>query len=179
MKETKIDHGIVRRSKKDTIPLSKLRTYEVLKTVVDNPRRLDELIRMLEDKDRSARSLAAATLARLSESHPARLLRVIVSLREASKDDSAHVRWHIVYSLGKMGAQFPAQSRVFLNDLAVRLDDENRIVRIFAGRALGQVAARKPLIVEEFFQNHKREIPPSVARILRSSATNSKNAKRR
>ena len=58
MKETKIDHGIVRRSKKDTIPLSKLRTYEVLKTVVDNPRRLDELIRMLEDKDRSARSRA-------------------------------------------------------------------------------------------------------------------------
>ncbi len=168
----------VRSRKKSSIPLSNLRTSDAVKTVVKNPRRLDELVQMLEEKDRGVRGRAAATLARLAESHPVRLLRVIARLREASMDDSAYVRWNLVYALGKLGAKFPSQSRFFLNDLAVRLDDENRVVRILAGKALGQVAARKPSIVEEFFKSLKKEIPPSVARVMRSTTANSKNAKR-
>ncbi len=178
MTDPRIHRRVVRNRKKNHVPLSKLRTSDVVKTIVDHPRRLEELVRMLEDKDRGVRGRAAATLARLSESHPNRLLRVLLRLKEASIDDSAYVRWHIVYALGKLGAQFPVQSRGFLNELAARLDDDNRIVRILAGKALGQVAARKPVIIEEFFHAVKKEIPPSVARVLRRSKANSKNTKR-
>jgi hypothetical protein len=169
MTEPGTHRRIIRSRKKTAVPLSKLRTSEAVKTVVDHPRRLEELIRMLEDKDRGVRGRAAATLARLSESHPARLLRMLVRLKEALGDDSAYVRWYLVYALGQLGLRFPIQSQNFLHDLAGRLDDENRIVRILTCKALGQLAARKPSIVEEFFQNVKREIPPSIARILRNS----------
>jgi HEAT repeat protein len=169
MTEPRTHRCIVRNRKKSTVPLSKLRTSDAVKTVVNHPRRLQELLRMLEDKDRSVRGRAAATLARLSESHPARLMRVLLRLREALADDSANVRWYLVYTFGKLGSCFPSQSRAFLNELVSRLDDSNRVVRSVACKALGQVAARKPVIVEEFFQNLKREIPPAVARVLRSS----------
>jgi HEAT repeat protein len=169
MTELRTHRRVVRNRKKNAVPLSKLRPSDVVKTVVDHPRRLEELLRMLEDKDRSVRGRAAATFARLSESHPARLLRFIVRLRGSLTDESAYVRWYLVYALGKLGARFPAQSRDFLGDLIIRLDDENRIVRILAGKALGQVAIIKPTIVEELFQNLRKEIPPAVARLLRSS----------
>jgi hypothetical protein len=169
MTEPRTHRHVVRNRKKNNVPLSKLRTSDVVKTVVDHPRRLEELLRMLEDKDRSVRGRAAATLARLSESHPARLLRVIVRLKGALADDSAYVRWYLVYTLGKLGSRFPGQSRGFLNDLVAGLDDENRIVRVLACKALGQVAIRKPLIIEECFQNLKREVPSAVARFIRSS----------
>ncbi len=96
-------------------------------------------------------------------------MRVLVRLREALSDDSANVRWYLVYTLGTLGSYFPSQSRAFLNDLVVRLDDQNRVVRSLSCKALSQVAARKPLVVEEFFQNLKREIPPPIARVLHSS----------
>jgi HEAT repeat protein len=160
---------VVRNRKKTAVPLSKLRTSDAVKTVVNHPRRLKELLCMLEDKDRSVRGRAAATLARLAESHPARLSRVILRLQEGLSDDSAYVRWHLAYTFGALGSYFPAQSRVFLNDLVSRLDDENRIVRTVACKAISQMAARKPGIIEEFFQNLKREVPPAVARILRGS----------
>jgi HEAT repeat protein len=169
MTELRTHRRVVRNRKKNAVPLSKLRPSDVVKTVVDHPRRLEELLRMLEDKDRSVRGRAAATFARLSESHPARLLRFIVRLKGSLNDESAYVRWYLVYALGKLAARFPAQSRDFLGDLVIRLDDENRIVRILAGKALGQVALMKPIIVEELFQNLKKEIPPAVARLLRSS----------
>ena len=88
-------------------------------------------------------------------------------------DDSACVRWNLAYTLGKLGTQFPAQSRELLHDVVARLDDENRIVRIFACKALAQLAARKPLLIEEFFQSTKKEIPPSVARMIRTAKAKS------
>jgi hypothetical protein len=68
-----------------------------------------------------------------------------------------------------LGSKFPVQSRAFLPDLIARLDDENRVCRVLAGKALGQVAARKSGVIEECFQNLKKEIPPDVLRILRKS----------
>lgn len=149
--------------------MSKLRAADAAKTVVDHPRRLEELLRMLEDKDRSVRGRAAVALAQLSESHPARLLRVVVRLREIMADDSAYVRWHLLYALGKLGSKYPLKSRGFLPDLVSRLDDDNRICRVIAVRALGQVAARRPGLIEECFQNLKKEIPSAVSRVLRRS----------
>ena len=169
MTEPRTHRHLVRNRKKSAVPLSKLRTSDAVKTVVNHPRRLEELLHMLEDKDRGVRGRAAAALARLSESHPARLMRVQLRLREALADDSANVRWYLVYTLGKLGSYFPSQSRAFLNDLVPRLDDQNRVVRNVTSKALSQVAARKPLMVEEFFQNLKREIPPTVDRVLRKS----------
>ncbi len=169
MTEPRTHRRVVRNRKKSAVPLSKLRTSDAVKTVVDHPRRLEELLRMLEDKDRAVRGRAATTLARLSESHPLRLLRAVLRLREALADDSAYVRWYLLYTLGKLGHCSPSQARAFLADIVSRLDDENRVVRSVACKAIIQVAIRKPLIVEEFFQNLKREIPPAVARILRRS----------
>ena len=173
MTEPRTHRRVVRNRKKSSVPLSKLRTSDVVKTVVDHPRRLEELLTMLEDKDRGLRGRAAATLARLSESHPARLLRVIARLKDSLVDDSAYVRWHLIYTLGELGAKFPAQSRDYLSELVIRLDDDNRVVRVMCGRALGKVAARKLSLVEELFHNLKRDIPPAVARLLRISRNSS------
>jgi HEAT repeat protein len=148
-------------------PLYKLRTSDVLKTVVDHPRRLEELLHMLEDKDRNIRSKAAAILARLSESHPKRLLRAIARLKEAFADESAYVRWHLAYTLGELGSQSPTRSKSLISEIAAGIDDENRIVRIMAGKALARIAARKPAMIEELFKNLKKEMPNSVARALR------------
>jgi HEAT repeat protein len=162
-----IHHRVVRDRKKGRIPLAKLRASDAAKTVVAHPRRLEELLRMLEDKDRSVRGRAAVALAQLSESHPARLLRVVARLREMMADESAYVRWHLLYALGKLGSRYPMKSRGFLPDLIARLDDDNRICRVIAMRALGQVAAGGPQIIEECFTSLKKEIPSAVSRILR------------
>jgi hypothetical protein len=169
MTEPKTYKRVVSNRKKGTGPLSKLCPRDIVKTIVNNPRRLKELLPMLEDKDRIVRARAAAALAKLSESHPARLLRTIAQIKESLNDDSAYVRWHLAYTLGKLGSQFPALFPDFLNDLVARLEDTNRIVRIIACNALGQVAARKPAIVEDFFRDLKKEIPPAVARFLGKS----------
>jgi hypothetical protein len=170
MMEPKTHRRIVRNRKKSAVlPLSKLCPSDVIKTIVDHPRRLEELLRMLEDKDRGVRGRAAATLAKLSESHPACLLRAIARFKESLNDDAAYVRWHLAYTLGKLGSQFPARYPDFLSDLVARIEDPNRIVRIIACKALGQVAARKPAIVEDFFRDLKKEIPPAVARFLGKS----------
>jgi len=174
MTEPRTHRRVVRNRKKNIVPLSKLRPSDAVKTVVDNPRRLEELIRMLEDKDRGVRGRAAATMARLSESHPARLIRVIIRLKDSLVDDSAYVRWNLSYTLGMLGSRFPAQSHGFLNDIVARLEDDNRVVRVLASKALGQVAARKPEIIEECFKGLKKEIPPSVARFFPRSRTKSR-----
>lgn len=171
MTEPGIYRRAVRNRKKNPIPLVKLRTSDAVRTVVDHPRRLEELLRMLEDKDRRIRGRAAAALAELSESHPARLLRVTLRLREGLIDESAYVRWHMAYAFGKLGSFSPAQSRDFLDDLIARIDDENRVVRTVACKALSHVAARKPAIIEQCFHALKREIPPAVARVLRIANT--------
>jgi len=164
-----INHHVVRGRKKSRVPLSKLRASDAAKTVVDHPRRLEELLRMLEDKDRIVRGRATVALAQLSELHPARLLRVVARLREMMADDSAYVRWHLLYVLGKLGSKYPSKARGFLPDLISRLDDDNRICRVMAVRALGQMAARRPKLIEECFRNLKKEIPSAVSRILRRS----------
>jgi len=169
MTEPRIQHPIVRNRKKSSIPLSKLRTSEAVKTVVDHPRRLQELLRMLEDKDLGVRGRAAVALAQLSDYHPARRVRVAARLRESLKDDSAYVRWHLLYTLGRVGEKFPNQVRPLLPDLVLLLEDENRICRILAGKALGQVADRRPAFIEECFRSLKKEIPASLIRGRRSS----------
>ncbi len=175
MIDQRIHRRIVRNRKKRAIPLSTLRTSDAVKTVVAHPRRLEELLKMLEDKDRSVRGRAAAALARLSESHPARLLRVIARLKSSLEDESAYVRWYLVYTLGRLGTRFPVQSREFLGDLVLSLEDHNRIVRILAGKALGQVAVRKPLMIEECFKNLRKEMPPAIVRLLHKSKASTSN----
>jgi HEAT repeat protein len=158
-----------RSRKKRTIPLSSLRTSEVVRAIVAHPRRLSELINLLEDKDRTVRGRAAATLARLSESHPERLVRVVLRLKECLTDDSAYVRWSLSYALGRVGSIFPSQASRFLDGLGSLLEDENRIVRALACRALVRVAARKPQLVRDYFESMKREMPVTVARSVRKS----------
>ncbi len=171
-------HRRVPRNRKKPVPLSKLRTSEVVKTVVQHPRRIEELVDMLEDRDRVIRGRAAATLARLSETHPGRLLRILERIKDTLSDDSAYVRWHIAYSLGRIGVKFPGRSQEFLNELGAGLEDENRVVRTIATRALGMVATRRPGLIREFFQTGKREIPMQVARILRSKSRKPKKPER-
>lgn len=179
MTELKIHRCIGRDRKKNAVPLSKLRTSEAVKTVVNHPRRIEELIAMFQDKDRLVRGRAATALARLSESHPDRLLRRLDRIREALGDDSAFVRWHAVYCLACVGSKHPGKSTEYLPKLADLLDDENRIVRIFATRALGQIALRKRSIVENYFKEHKRELPAGVMRILQGSSRKSNKPKTR
>jgi hypothetical protein len=124
---------------------------------------------MLEDKDICVRGRAAVAMAHLSDSHPARLIRVAVRLRDALADDSAYVRWHILYTFGRLGVKFPAQSRQFLSELVTHLEDENRICRIIACRALGEVAGRKRSVIEECFMSMKKDIPPALTRLLSKS----------
>jgi vesicle coat complex subunit len=152
--------------KKNAIPLSKLRASEAMRTVVDHPRRLEELLHLLMDKERSIRGRAASTVAGLSESHPARLVRHLEILRESLADDSAYVRWHMVYALGQVIRCFPGRASFSLSDLKSRLADEDRLVRMFACRSLEAVAARKPCLIKELFAANSEEVPPPIARWL-------------
>jgi len=152
--------------KKSVVPLSNLRASEVVRAVVDHPRRLEELVSLLQEKERSLRGRAAATLARLSESHPVRLMKHLEQLREALGDDSAYVRWHLLYTLGQVISRFPRRASFCLSDVSARLTDENILVRNFACRALEEVAARAPELVQALFSTNKEAIPPSLARVL-------------
>jgi hypothetical protein len=167
MMETRTYRRIGRSRKKGTVPLSKLRTSEAVKTVVAHPRRMQELVGMLEDKDRILRGRAAAAVARLSESHPGRLLRMLERVKYCLSDDSAYVRWHLCYTLGCLGKRFPAKAVRLVADLGSCLDDDNRIVRVFASGALAGIAALNPEAVQDFFQASKREMPSSLSKILR------------
>jgi len=160
---------IIRKNKKICIPLSNLRMSDAVKIVSDSPRRLEELLNMLEDSDRSIRNRAAATLALLTSMHPSRLLRSIVRMREGLLDESAYVRWHLVYSLGMLGTLFPSHLQCAVPDIMGCLDDQNRIVRILASKSLAQIAVHSPGIVEDLFRKVAKEIPPMVADILRNS----------
>lgn len=164
--------------KKNRVPLSKLRAAEVVRTVVDHPRRLDELILLLRDKERSIRGRAATTLARLSESHPARLIRHIEALREGLVDDSAYVRWHLVYALGQVIARHPRRTSFSLPDIKTRLGDEDRVVRDFACQALESVAMREPDLVKALFPSDKENMPPSLGCVLQGTGPKT-NDKRR
>ena len=179
MTEPRTRRCIGRNRKKNPVPLSKLRPSEAVKTVVNHPRRIEELIAMFQDKDRIVRSRAATTLARLSESHPGRLLRRMDRIQEALGDDSAFVRWHAVYCLGCLGSKHPGKAMEYLPKLTDLLEDENRIVRMFSVRALGQIALRKRKLVEDFFKDRKRELPAGVASILQGSSRKPKKPRKR
>jgi len=174
--ETRTHRRISRNRKKTRVPLSKLRTSEAVRTVVAHPRRLAELVTLLDDPSRPLRGRAAATLARLSESYPGRLVRIVERLHEALSDDSAYVRWHLVYTLGRIGSSFPVRAPLFLPELVARLDDGNRIVRTVASQALSRLALRKPQMIKQLFESTKHDLPPSVARVLRRSARRSGKA---
>ena len=160
---------ITRGRKKRTVPLSNLRTSEVVRAVVAHPRRLPELLNLLEDEDRTVRGRAAATLARLSESHTGRLVRVVDRLKDGLADESAYVRWSLSYALGRVGSIYPNKARRLLDGLSSLLVDENRVVRALACRALVRIAARKPQLVRDYFENSKREMPITVARSVKKS----------
>jgi HEAT repeat protein len=166
-----------RSRKKNVTPLSNLRTSEVVRTVVANPRRLDELVNLLQNRERLIRGRAATTLARLSESHPARLVRHLEHLRGAIGDDSAYVRWHLLYTLGQVISRFPKRSSPYLGEICAHLTDEDRLVRSFACRALEKVAARKPQLISALYSAKPDDIPPSVARLLQHSVRPGKEAK--
>jgi HEAT repeat protein len=160
---------ITRSRKKRTVPLSNLRTSEVVRAVVAHPRRLPELLNLLEDEDRTVRGRAAATLARLSESHTGRLVRVVDRLKDGLADESAYVRWSLSYALGRVGSIFPNKASRLLDGLSSLLEDENKVVRALACRALVRIAARKPQLVRDYFESSKREMPITVARSVKKS----------
>jgi hypothetical protein len=162
--EPRSQRRVTRNRKKNRIPLSKLRTSEVVRTVVDHPRRLGELLNLLEDRDRTVRGRAAATLARLSESHPGRLVSSVERLADNLADDAAYVRWHLAYTLGRIGSSFPNCVSRFLSTLNCRLEDQNRVVRVLACSAVERIAARKPELVRQTFASAKKEAPSSISR---------------
>jgi hypothetical protein len=162
--EPRSQRRVTRNRKKNRVPLSKLRTSEVVRTVVDHPRRLGELLNLLEDRDRTVRGRAAATLARLSESHPGRLVSSVERLADNLADDAAYVRWHLAYTLGRIGSSFPKCASRFLSTLTCRLDDQNRVVRLLACGAVERVAARKPDVVKKVFESARKEAPASISR---------------
>lgn len=170
MMETRSQRCVARNRKKNRVPLSKLRTAEVVRTVVDHPRRLQELLNLLDDRDRKVRGRAAATLARLADSHAARLLHIVDRLKDNLSDDAAYVRWHLAYVLGQIGRSFPNRAHRFLAELSARLEDENRLVRVFAIKAIERIAAERPQVVVDALQEAKREIPSCVARHLSKNA---------
>ena len=173
-----LQHRASRSRKKSLTPLSNLRTSEVVRTVVAHPRRLDELVNLLQDRDRRIRDRAATTIARLSESHPARLVRHLEHLRGGIGDDSAYVRWHLLYALGHVIAGYPKRSSPYLSDVRGRLTDEDRLVRSFACKALEKVASHKPQLINTLYSATPNDIPPSVARLLRTRTNRGKSARK-
>ncbi len=134
---------------------------------------------MLEDRHRAVRDRAATILARLSESHPGRLLRILDRMKGALSDDSAYVRWHMAYCLGRIGSEFPMRSQRFLNELGLRLEDDNSVVRFLTCKALIRIAKKKSTLVEQAFESSKREVPDSLARVFQQSGSSVEKPRRR
>ncbi|MDR0843008.1 MAG: hypothetical protein LBP68_06290 [Acidobacteriota bacterium] len=159
------------RQKKRIMPLSKLQTPDVVKTVLRHPRRLDELLDMLGEKDLVLRGRAAVTLASLAETCPDRLLKVLPRLRECLGDDSDYVRWHLFYALGELGARFPVPTREYWGDVLAGMDDGSRIVRMVVGKAAVRMATENPEVVAALYRDFRREPPPAIAALLPPPAT--------
>ena len=88
---------------------------------------------------------------------------------------TACVRWNLVYALGILIARFPSRMENVLPDILECLDDQNRIVRVFASKTLANVAACRPRIIEELFQKSGKEAPRLVDDILRNSGSSPGN----
>ena len=156
--------------KKNRTPLASLRSAEVVRAIVAHPRRLDELVSLIENPDRVIRDRAAANLARLAQSHPGRLVRVIERLKHDLADDSAYVRWNLASALGTVGERFPGRAGDFLPELCERIEDENRIVRLLASQALIRIARLDPSAVAGQFGEGKRAAPHALQLLLQGKA---------
>lgn len=166
MAKLKIHQCEANRRKKRIVPLSKLQAPDVMKTVIRHPRRLEELLDMLGDKDLILRSRAAAILASLAESCPERLIKVMARLQECLGDDSDYVRWHLFYALGELSIRFPVLSKECWSNVFVGMSDNSRIVRMVAGKAAVRLATAHPTAVAAVYRNSRREIPPEIAVLL-------------
>jgi hypothetical protein len=166
MKKLEIHRRAENHRRKRIVPLSRMQTPDAVRTVLRHPRRLEELLDMLGDKDLSIRGRAAATLARLAESHPESLLKALPRLREYMSDDSDYVRWHLVYAFGEIGARITASDREYWADVFTCMDDNSRIVRMIAGKTAVRLAAKHPDAVEAFFRNIQRPVPPELAKFF-------------
>jgi HEAT repeat protein len=160
------------------IPLSDLMASDAVKAVSDSPHRLEELLLLLQDRDRCLRNHAAATLAQLATLHPLRLIPSVPRLRDGLTDESAYVRWNLVCTLGMLCTQYLSRFEGILPDIMKCLDDQNRIVRFLASKVLAQVAAYSPQTVKELFLKIEKEAPPVVAHILRNSGSTLPDVKR-
>jgi len=112
------------------------------------------------------RERAADAVARLAESRADRLVRITERMKGGLSDDSAYVRWHLVYAFGRLGLRFPGRAPQFLPKLAASLDDSHQIVRNFAMKALADLATRHPKAIMDAFSSAKVEPPSPLARIL-------------
>ena len=143
-----------------------MQTTDVVKTVIRHPRRLEELLDMLGDRDIPIRVRAAATLARLAESHPENLLAAMPRLREHMDDDSDYVRWHLVYAFGEIGARVSESAREYWAVVFAGMDDVSRIVRMIAGKAAARLTATHPDAVAAFYRDTQRPIPKELEKLL-------------
>ena len=166
MKKLEIQRRAENHRRKRILPLSGMQTPDAVKTVLSQPRRLEELLDMLGDKELSIRSRAAAALARLAESHPESLLKAMPRLREHIHDDSDYVRWHLIYAFGEIGACVSSSTREFLSDVFVGMEDSSRVVRMIAGKAAARLAAKRPDDIAAFFREVQRPVPPELAKYL-------------
>ena len=167
MKKLEIHRRAENHRRKRIVPLSRMQTPDVVQTLLKYPRRLEELLDMLGDNDLSIRGRAAATLARLSESRPERLLYEMPRLREHINDDSDYVRWHLVYAFGEIGVRvLSAPTREYWADVFARMGDNNRIVRVVAVKVAVRLAAKHPDAVAAFFHDLQRPVPSELAKFL-------------
>ena len=166
MKKVEIPRRTEKHHRKRILPLSGMQTPDVVKTVLRYPRRLEELLEMLGDSNLSIRGRAAATLARLAESHPESLLKAIPRLREYINDDSDYVRWHLVYSFGEIGVRVSESAREYWADVFHGMTDDSRIVRMIAGKVAARLAAKNPDAVAAFFRDIQQPVPPELVKFL-------------
>jgi hypothetical protein len=173
MKKLEIPRRAENHRRKRIIPLSGMQTPDVVKTVLRYPRRLEELLDMLGDSNLSIRGRAAATLARLAESHPESLLKAMPRLREYLDDDSDYVRWHLVYAFGEIGVRASTSKREYWADVFQCMTDDSRIVRMIAGKAAVRLAAKHPDAVTAFFREIQQPVPPELMKFLPAEGSGS------
>jgi HEAT repeat protein len=149
-----------------------------VKVVVDNPKRLDELVGMLEDRNLAVRGRAAATIGRLAETHTRRLVRILSRIREGLSDESAYVRWSLAHALGRIAAAHPNSIAEVLTSLVPATEDDNRLVRVLACRAVARIYSIRPQQVRGYFENGKKAMPESVARSLKKMEKHRSRPKR-
>lgn len=148
-------------------PLMNLRPSEAIKTIVERPRRLGELVCLLGERDRKLRGRAAATIAKLSESHPGCLMGHLRWLADASNDESAHVRWNLAFALGRICSRSPDQSEFAIASLVMHLRDPDVIVRAISGYALAEVARKKPELVMRSISGSEQTLPEWLGGVLK------------